>query len=103
MDNLIKKYKSKITQLQSKRNNFELKGMSGVCVAITGEIQAYNAVLSDLKRAMEKAEQSESDCNIPHVSQQRELLLAFKNWEVDNDIKNLLPEQVVDFYIDESQ
>jgi hypothetical protein len=36
------------------------------------------------------------------VSQQRELLLAFKNWEVDNDIKNLLPEQVVDFYIDEA-
>ena len=38
-----------------------------------------------------------------NVSQQHELLLAFKNWEVDNDIKNLLPEQVVDFYIDESQ
>ena len=41
--------------------------------------------------------------SISHISQQRELLLAFKNWEVDNDIKNLLPEQVVEFYIDESQ
>ena len=36
------------------------------------------------------------------VSNRRELLIAFKNWEVDNDVKNLLPEQVVDFYIDES-
>ena len=36
------------------------------------------------------------------VSKQRELLIAFKTWEVDNDIKNLLPKQLADFYLDES-
>jgi len=39
--------------------------------------------------------------NITDVSKQRELLIAFKTWEVDNDIKNLLPEQLADFYLDE--
>jgi len=36
--------------------------------------------------------------SISHVSQQRELLLDFKNWDVDNDVKNLLPEQIVNLY-----
>jgi len=30
----------------------------------------------------------------------RETLIKFKTWEVDNDIKNLLPEQLVDFYLE---
>lgn len=30
----------------------------------------------------------------------RDLLLGFKNWEVDNDIKNLTPEQLVDWYME---
>ena len=38
---------------------------------------------------------------IGNVSNQRKLLLAFKNWEVDHDIKNLFPEQLVDFYLEE--
>lgn len=36
------------------------------------------------------------------VSKPRELLIAFKTWEVDNDIKNLLPDQLADFYLEES-
>lgn len=36
------------------------------------------------------------------VSNRRELLIAFKTWEVDNDIKNLLPDQLADFYLEES-
>ena len=35
------------------------------------------------------------------VFSNREMLIAFKTWEVDNDIKNLLPEQIVDFYLSE--
>lgn len=45
---LIKKYKDRISKLQKKRKSFELKGMGGACISITGEIQAYNAVVSDL-------------------------------------------------------
>lgn len=36
------------------------------------------------------------------VSKQRELLIAYETWKVENDIKNLLPDQLADFYIDES-
>ena len=69
MEKLIEKYKNKITQLQSKRNSFELKGMSGACVAITGEIQAYNAVLADLKRAQAiKQPTANANCAIFDVS-----------------------------------
>ena len=35
------------------------------------------------------------------VSNRRELLIAFKTWEVDNDIKNLLPDQLAEFYLEE--
>ena len=46
---LIKRYKNRIAELQRKRNMYEIKGMSGACLSITGEIQAYNAVIKDLK------------------------------------------------------
>ena len=35
------------------------------------------------------------------VTGRKELLIAFKTWEIENDIKNLLPEQLVDFYLDD--
>ena len=35
------------------------------------------------------------------VSNRRELLIGFKQWEIDNDIKNLLPEQMVDWYLED--
>ena len=38
--------------------------------------------------------------SIPRVSNQRELLIAYETWKVENDIKNLLPDQLVDFYIE---
>jgi len=50
MEALIEKYKEKIKQLQKTRDYHESQGRGGACISITGEIQAYNAVLSDLKR-----------------------------------------------------
>ena len=49
MNDLIEKYKSKITELQKKRDFHERQGRAGACLSITGEINAYNAVLSDLR------------------------------------------------------
>jgi hypothetical protein len=33
------------------------------------------------------------------VSNRRELLIAFEQWKLDGDVKNLLPDQVVDWYL----
>lgn len=38
--------------------------------------------------------------SIHGISQQRELLIAYEIWKTENDIKNLLPEQLADFYIE---
>lgn len=46
---LIDKYKSRIAVLQQKIKTFEKKSQAGACIALTGEIQAYNAVIVDLK------------------------------------------------------
>lgn len=50
METLIKKYKEKIKTLQKTRDYHESEGRSGACISITGEIQAYNAVIKDLER-----------------------------------------------------
>ncbi len=36
------------------------------------------------------------------MSAEKDLLVAFKTWETDNDIKNLTPEQLADFYLEET-
>lgn len=35
-----------------------------------------------------------------HNHQQRNLLIDYETWKTENDIKNLLPEQLADFYIE---
>lgn len=50
MKKLIQKYKNKIAALQRKRNYYESLGKGGACIAVTGEIQAYNAVILDLQK-----------------------------------------------------
>lgn len=50
---------------------------------------------------IEYAEQEVKNCNALAVSNRRELLIGFKQWEIDNDIKNLLPEQMVDWYLED--
>lgn len=47
---LIEKYKSKIAQFQQQSHNYERNGKGGACIAINGEIRAYNAVISDLNK-----------------------------------------------------
>jgi len=54
MKELIKKYKNRITDLQGERDRYDSKGMSGACLSITGEIQAYNAVIEDLKNLIKE-------------------------------------------------
>ena len=49
-EQFIKKYKTRIAKLQRQRENYEKTGRAGACISITGEIQAYNAVISDLER-----------------------------------------------------
>ena len=49
MKELIEKYKKKIAQLQRSRDVHESTGRSFACISITGEIQAYNAVIKDLQ------------------------------------------------------
>lgn len=39
--------------------------------------------------------------NIADVGKQRELLIAFKTWETENDIKNLKPDQLADFFLED--
>ena len=46
----VQKYKEKIKSLQKTRDFHESEGRSGACISITGEIQAYNAVIKDLER-----------------------------------------------------
>ena len=48
MNKLIEKYKNRIAKLQRKRSMYESHGAGGACISITGEIQAYNAVIKDL-------------------------------------------------------
>lgn len=49
---LILKYKKKIADIQRKQEYYESTGRGGMCVAIQGSIQAYNAVISDLERLL---------------------------------------------------
>jgi hypothetical protein len=49
LQTLIDKYKSRIAVLQQKIKTFEKRGQAGTCISLTGEIQAYNAVIVDLK------------------------------------------------------
>lgn len=71
-------------------------------------VNEYRSELSSIKKAelesmlKDFAIQQVKDYDLLHnVSQQRELLIGFKTWETDNDIKNLLPEQLVGWYIEE--
>jgi len=50
---LIKKYKVKITSLQNQIKFHEKHGRAGACISLNGEIQAYNAVLTDLKKLLD--------------------------------------------------
>jgi hypothetical protein len=45
---LISKYKVKINSLQERIKFHEKHGRSFACISLNGEIQAYNAVISDL-------------------------------------------------------
>lgn len=47
---LIDKYKGRITCLQKQQKTFENTGRSGACISNNAEIQAYNAVISDLNK-----------------------------------------------------
>ena len=47
-EELIKKYKNKIAELQRTRDNFDSRGLAGACIGVTCEIQVYNAVIKDL-------------------------------------------------------
>ena len=53
MEELIEKYKAKIKESQQKRKYYESIAKGGLCLVETGKIQAYNAVISDLKRQQE--------------------------------------------------
>ena len=46
---LITKYKDRIAALQRRQKYYESKGRGGACIAIQGEIQAYNVVIKDLE------------------------------------------------------
>ena len=50
IEHLIDKYKKRISSLQNRQKNFEIRGMAGVCISLQGEIFTYNAVISDLKK-----------------------------------------------------
>jgi len=70
---------------------------------VEGSVYLLPAICDyQIDEALENERKQGGNLPISNVSEQRKLLIAFKNWEVDNDVKNLLPEQVVDFYIDES-
>jgi len=49
IEEIIDKYKKLIPKLQKKQDFYEATNRSGACIAIQGEIQAYNAVIKDLK------------------------------------------------------
>jgi len=58
-------------------------------------------ILIDYAKQANGAEQSDSNCNIPHVRQQSELLLAFAKWIDEETITSLLaePEHYVERYL----
>jgi hypothetical protein len=49
---LIDKYRSRIAVLQQKQKTYQSKGQGGACISLQGEIQAYNAVISDLNKLL---------------------------------------------------
>jgi hypothetical protein len=51
---LIKKYQEKIAYNQRLIVKYDTTGRGGACISLTGEIQAYNAVISDLKKVINK-------------------------------------------------
>lgn len=50
MEELIEKYQVRIASLKSKQQYYEETGKAGACISLQGEIQAYNAVISDLNK-----------------------------------------------------
>jgi len=52
LEPLIEKYKKRIDKLQKQSVDYEKRGMAGACISINGEVQAYNAALSDLKNIL---------------------------------------------------
>ena len=66
--------------------------------------QKADAVI-EYNKLLEYTEHLEGEvktCDLADVVQQRELLIAFKTWETENDIKNLKPDQLADFYLEDS-
>jgi hypothetical protein len=61
--------------------------------------KGYYVEYSDYKILLDKYNQALLQYD---VSNRREQLIAFKTWEIDNDIKNLLPDQLADFYLENS-
>ncbi len=53
IEKLITKYKTKISKLQELQKHYESISRGGMCISNQGEINAYNAVISDLKRLIE--------------------------------------------------
>jgi hypothetical protein len=51
-EELVAKYKAKITELQKRRDTFDGTGRGGACISVTGEIQAYNAIIADLQNSL---------------------------------------------------
>lgn len=51
---LISTYKKRIAYKQKKMQMYESSGRGGACIALQGEIQAYNAVISDLEKLLMK-------------------------------------------------
>jgi len=58
-EELIKKYKNKIAELQRTRDNFDSRGLAGACIGVTCEIQVYNAVIKDLFTLPDEKEEDE--------------------------------------------
>ena len=57
-EELIKKYKNKIAELQRTRDRYYSMGISdAACIIITGEIQAYNAVINDFSTLPDEKEE----------------------------------------------
>ena len=51
--------------------------------------------------ALDDVRQQVKSVDLADVGKQRELLIAFKTWETENDIKNLKPDQLVDFFLED--
>jgi hypothetical protein len=50
IEKLILKCRTKIADKQRLRDSYERAGKGGACISLTGEIQAYNEILSDLRQ-----------------------------------------------------